>query len=90
MKNKITIERRKKAGVLVPKLNGEILEGVKNINISYSYGETEEKKRNCWINFWKFWNRNYWCRLISLSISFKISFSDISIKVLWITKALIN
>jgi len=45
MKNKITIERRKKAGVLVPKLNGEILEGVKNINISYSYGETEEEKK---------------------------------------------
>ena len=45
MKNKITIERRKKTGVLVPKLNGEILEGVKNINISYSYGETEEEKK---------------------------------------------
>ena len=44
MKNKITIERRKD-GVLVPKLNGEILEGVKNINISYSYGETEEEKK---------------------------------------------
>ena len=45
MKNKIIIERRKKAGVLVPKLNGEILEGVKNINISYSYGETKEEKK---------------------------------------------
>ena len=30
MKNKITIER-KKDGVLVPKLNGEILKGVKNV-----------------------------------------------------------
>jgi len=45
MKNKITIERRKKAGVLVPKLNGEILEGVKNINISYSYSGTKEEKK---------------------------------------------
>ena len=45
MKNKITIERRKKTGVLVPKLNGEILEGVKNIKISYSYGEPEEEKK---------------------------------------------
>ncbi len=43
MKNKITIERRKKTGVLVPKLNGEILEGVKNIKIYYSYGETKEE-----------------------------------------------
>ena len=43
MKNKITIERRKKAGVLVPKLNGEILEGVKNIKIYYSYGETKKE-----------------------------------------------
>ena len=41
MKNKITIERRKKSGALVPKLNGEILEGVKNIKIYYSYGETK-------------------------------------------------
>jgi len=45
MKNKITIERRKKTGVLVPKLNGEILEGVKNIKIYYSYGETKEGKK---------------------------------------------
>ena len=44
MKNKITIER-KKDGVLVPKLNGEILEGVKNINIYYSYGETKEETK---------------------------------------------
>ena len=42
MKNKITIERRKD-GVLVPKLNGEILKGVKNIKIYYSYGETKEE-----------------------------------------------
>jgi len=45
MKNKITIERRKKTGVLVPKLNGEILEGAKNIKIYYSYGETKEETK---------------------------------------------
>ena len=45
MKNKITIERRKKAGALVSKLNGEILEGVENIKIYYSYGETKEETK---------------------------------------------
>ena len=45
MKNKITIERRKKSGALIPKLNREILEGVKNIKIYYSYGETKEETK---------------------------------------------
>ena len=43
MKNKITIERRED-GVLVPKLNGEILKGVKNVKVNYSYG-AESKER---------------------------------------------
>ena len=43
MENKITIER-KKDGVLVPKLNGEILKGVKNVKVNYSYG-AESKER---------------------------------------------
>ena len=43
MKNKITIER-KKDGVLIPKLNGEILKGVKNVKVNYSYGAKPEEK----------------------------------------------
>jgi len=43
MKNKITIERRKD-GVLVPKLNGEILKGVKNVKVNYSYGTKSEER----------------------------------------------
>ena len=44
MKNKITIERRKKSGALVPKLNGEILKGVKNVKVNYSYGTKSEER----------------------------------------------
>ena len=39
----ITIER-KKDGVLVPKLNGETLKGVKNVKVNYSYGTKSEER----------------------------------------------
>lgn len=41
-KRKITIERIKRLGVNVLKINGEILEGATNVKINYSYGQNPE------------------------------------------------
>ena len=41
-KRKITIERIKRLGVNVLKMNGEILEGSTNVKINYSYGQNSE------------------------------------------------